>query len=242
MSGNQNWRTEIGAQDYFGHQQKKLQIADRRPVIRRASDLVGPGIGATAVRITNFNDLLATFDGFFSADANAASAPNDTDAFVGFTSSDSELGGLQQFTSLATGVVYQRVFTRNPADSSAVYWGAWVPLLVLADTDWISPTLVNGWVDFDSRTVAYRRINGIVHMQGIAKSGTVGASTPIFYLPEGFRPRAMAGTGPDINAIVIAAGVAAIGGINGSDGAVSLQSGGNGYVDLGSYPPFPADN
>jgi hypothetical protein len=125
MSGNQNWRTEIDAQDYFGHQQKKLQIADRRPVIRKASDLVGPGIGALAVRVTNFNDLLATYNGYYSAAVGALSAPNDTDTFVGATVSDAELGGIQTFTSLTTGVIYQRVFTRNPADASAVYWGDW---------------------------------------------------------------------------------------------------------------------
>jgi hypothetical protein len=125
MSGNQNWRTEINAGDYVGHQQKKLQIADRRPVIRKASDLVGPGIGATAVRITDFNDLLATYDGFFSADVGAVAAPNDTDTFVGTTSGDAELGGVQNFTSLTTGVIYQRVFTRNPADASALYWSDW---------------------------------------------------------------------------------------------------------------------
>jgi hypothetical protein len=125
VSGNQNWRTEVDAGDYFGHQQKKLAMADRRPVIRKASDLVGPGIGATAVRLTNFNDLLATYNGYYSADVGASSAPNITDAFVGFVSSDAELGGVQQFTSLADGKLWQRVFTRNPSDSSAIYWGSW---------------------------------------------------------------------------------------------------------------------
>lgn len=34
-----NWRTEVDAEDYFGHQKKKLDIADRRPLIRRGSGL-----------------------------------------------------------------------------------------------------------------------------------------------------------------------------------------------------------
>lgn len=122
---NQNWRTEVNSGDYFSHQQKKLQIADRRPVIRKASDLVGPGIAPNSVRLTNFNDLLATYDGFFSADVGAASAPNDTDAFVGFVSSDTQLGGAQEFSSLSDGKVWQRVFTRSPLDPSAIYWGTW---------------------------------------------------------------------------------------------------------------------
>jgi hypothetical protein len=118
-------RTEVDATDYFGHQKKKLGLADRRPVIRKASDLVGPGINANATRITNFNDLLATYNGFFAADAGALVAPNSTDQFSGITVSDAELGGTQVFSSLSTGITYRRVFTRSPLDASSVLWGAW---------------------------------------------------------------------------------------------------------------------
>jgi len=121
----QNWRTETNAGDYFAHQKKQLQVADRRPVIRKASDLVGPGIAATAVRITSFDDTLATFNGFFSADVGAINAPNTTDQFVGTVASDAEFGGVQTFTSMSTGATYVRKFTRNPADSTAVYFATW---------------------------------------------------------------------------------------------------------------------
>lgn len=124
----QNWRTEITGQDYFGHQKKQAAVENRRPVIRKASDLVGPGIASSAVRITDFNNILATFNGYFSADAEATNAPNTTDQFIGFVSSDAELGGVQQFTSLTDGKVWVRVFNRNPADSSALYFGTWKSL------------------------------------------------------------------------------------------------------------------
>lgn len=122
---DQNWRTETNAGDYFGHQQKQLKIADRRPVIRNATDLVGPGITSNAVRITNFNDVLATFDGYFSADIGATNAPNATDAFVGYVSSDAELGGTQQFSDLTSQVVWTRTFTRSPLDASTIRWSTW---------------------------------------------------------------------------------------------------------------------
>lgn len=125
MSGTQDWRIETDAQDYFGHQQKKLSVADRRPVIRKPSDLVGPGIAATAVRLTDFNDLLATYDGFFSADTDAINGPTNLEAYVGTVTSDSSLGGVQNFTGLTTGNKYQRVFNRNPGDAATIYWGAW---------------------------------------------------------------------------------------------------------------------
>jgi hypothetical protein len=124
----QNWRIERDSTDYFGHQKKQMAVENRRPVIRKASDLVGPGISATATRIADFNNVLAVFNGFFSADVGALNGPNDTDAFVGFVSSDAELGGVQQFTSLVDGTIWQRMFTRNPADASAIYFAAWKSL------------------------------------------------------------------------------------------------------------------
>ena len=70
MSG-QNWRmdgeTGVDAGDYFLRQKKQGELADRRPVIRRASDLVGPGIAATAVRITDFDNVLAMWSSRVSA-------------------------------------------------------------------------------------------------------------------------------------------------------------------------------
>jgi len=120
------WRTDVDAGDYFLHQRKQLDIADRRPVIKKASDLVGPGIDSGAVRITDFNDLLATFNGYFSAAPGAYAAPTETDTFVGIVVSDSEFGGHQQFTSQETGVIYTRRFQRSPVDPEALAWSAWV--------------------------------------------------------------------------------------------------------------------
>lgn len=134
MPDQQNWRTEVTAEDYFLHQKKQMQVADRRPVIRRASDIVGPGISANATRLLDFNNVLATYNGFYSAAPGAINSPDfdsdpdDWQAFVGTVSSDAELGGVQTFTGLDTAVVYQRVFKRSPSDASFLYWGIWVAI------------------------------------------------------------------------------------------------------------------
>lgn len=128
MSG-QNWRmdgeTGVDAGDYFLRQKKQGELADRRPVIRRPSDLVGPGIAATAVRITDFDNVLATFNGFFSAAEGATNAPTDDQAYVGWVSGDAELGGAQVFCGLLDNDMWRRTFRRNPSDSATVYWTAW---------------------------------------------------------------------------------------------------------------------
>jgi hypothetical protein len=59
------------------------------------------------------------------------------------------------------------------------------------DTAWTAPTLTNSWVNFGApyETAGYRRdALGFVHLKGVVKSGTAGAS--IFTLPAGYRPGA----------------------------------------------------
>lgn len=52
---------------------------------------------------------------------------------------------------------------------------------------WITPTLVNSWVAFDTRTAKYKKADyGRVYLKGIVKNGTIGAT--IFTLPTGYRP------------------------------------------------------
>lgn len=125
MAGEQNWRIGTDATDYFQSRQKEVDVEKRRPTIRRASDLVGPGLAATAVNLTDFNDVLATFNGFFSAKPGALNAPNGGGQFVGLIAADAELGGVQVFTELDSGIEYRRSFQRYPGDESVILWGPW---------------------------------------------------------------------------------------------------------------------
>lgn len=57
----------------------------------------------------------------------------------------------------------------------------------LEDTDWQIPTMLNGWSSVSpDRSVRYRRLNGVVYLEGTCSGGS---ATPIFTLPTGFRPR-----------------------------------------------------
>lgn len=55
---------------------------------------------------------------------------------------------------------------------------------------WITPTLLNGWVDFDIANYAscqyMKDTLGFVHLKGMVKSGT--NATNLFTLPPGYRP------------------------------------------------------
>lgn len=144
-----NGRPEVDAEDYFGNQNKKLALADRRPVIRRASDLVGPGISEAAVQVTDYNNALATYNGYYSSLAGAANAPNVEETFVGYTVMDADLGGVQVLYGMQSRVEFRRRFTRNPMDPSSIVFGAWtfderIPAHFQSSTPGASVTIPSG--------------------------------------------------------------------------------------------------
>lgn len=55
----------------------------------------------------------------------------------------------------------------------------------IKDTGWQRPTLLNAWVDYDTRVARYRRIGNVVMLQGLIKNGTVPSTA--FVLPAGYR-------------------------------------------------------
>lgn len=62
----------------------------------------------------------------------------------------------------------------------------------IEDSGWITPTFENGWTHYTSPygDVRYRKINGVVHIEGLMRNGTISTSLPAFTLPVGFRPKA----------------------------------------------------
>ena len=54
------------------------------------------------------------------------------------------------------------------------------------DTGWQTPTLSGAWVNYSTgwRTARYRRVDGLVIIEGLVRSGT----GTIFTLPVGYRP------------------------------------------------------
>lgn len=126
MGNERGWRTETNASDFFNHQKKQGELADRRPVPRKAADIgLGPGMAASAVRITDFNDQLATYNGYYSADLGALNAPNATEKFIGVVTMDSEFGGVQRFIGFESENDYSRVFRRTVGDPNSIAWGGW---------------------------------------------------------------------------------------------------------------------
>lgn len=99
------------------------------------------------------------------------------------------------------------------------------------------PAFQNGWVNYDTLNVQAafcKDIYGVVHLQGLVKSGTV--ATVIFTLPVGYRPKEsthhiMAGSqGDPMTSMHVY-----------SSGEVDHRTGTNAYNDLTGIT-FRADN
>lgn len=177
---SQNWRNEVNAADHFLHQKKRVELEARRPVIKRASDLVGPGIGASAVRITNFNDLLATYNGYYGSAPGAANAPEATDSYVGITVMDDILGGTQVFTGMVSGNEFKRIFRRNPSDPSSVSFTAWEEVGAPPTSPFVPEQA------YDEKTNNFTSTNTSMYstaaastITGLSLAGVVGEGKPV---------------------------------------------------------------
>jgi hypothetical protein len=108
---------------------------------------------------------------------------------------------------------------------------------------WIAPTLLNGWVPYETNVAGYpsarffKDSTGMVHVDGLIKDGVVSASLPVFKLPVGFRPKQVitcvsvsrAGNDEIISRVRI-----------NPNGEIVFNNGGNIFFSL-VIPPFQAE-
>jgi hypothetical protein len=93
---------------------------------------------------------------------------------------------------------------------------------------WISPTLLNGWVNFGGSEAIigfYKDELGMVRLKGTIKSGTATAGTTLFYLPVGYRPLEKIPFAVDSNGAYGRIDIL-------SSGAVQIQAGVSGALTL----------
>jgi len=72
MGGQSSGRQLIDTDDWMRRIEKRLMHEERRPQIRTASDLMGPGLGPKAVQLFDWNDDITLFNGFFWSEPGPA--------------------------------------------------------------------------------------------------------------------------------------------------------------------------
>ena len=168
MSGAQNWGPQATPEKYFSDQAKRAAMSERRPRPAKAADLVGPGIGPTARPITDLNDPLALFNGYFTAEMGVLNGPNVASPMVIHVQMDAVNGGVQSAYPINfPGVHYERVVVRGVADPDTLsFLSGWrrigsPPMAALHDYTLtglasFTPTpLIWGAIDVDRSTLDY---------------------------------------------------------------------------------------
>jgi hypothetical protein len=96
VSGQKNGRTLITTDDWMRDVEKRSMHEGRRPQIRTASDLMGPGLGPQAVEIRDWNDEVTTFNGFFFSTPGAQNSPDGNRYWMGYVIADESGNGIMR--------------------------------------------------------------------------------------------------------------------------------------------------
>jgi hypothetical protein len=134
MGGQNNYRQIITTDDWMRDMEKRTLHESRRPQIRTASDLLGPGIGPQAIEIRDWNDEVTSFNGFFYSTPGAQNSPDPARYWMGYVIATEDGAGYMVVyeyaldATLATVPVrtYFRNFQTTPGSLRS--FGQWVSL------------------------------------------------------------------------------------------------------------------
>jgi hypothetical protein len=119
----------VTMQDWMRGHEKRVMHQERRPQIKKASDLLGPGFAPTATHILDWNSEEARFNGFFWSSDEADNVPDEVGpwAWLGLTISTGHHG--QQITWSHGGTEYTTYHRHFHVHSNQMpVFGEWVPL------------------------------------------------------------------------------------------------------------------
>ena len=97
--------------------------------------------------------------------------------------------GNARFSGMASGKGLQILHYPTSANTGTSWGVHAIRATGFVTETWITPTMLNGWIVYDggfNQPGYYKDKNGMVHLRGLIKNGTVGAAA--FTLPTGYRP------------------------------------------------------
>lgn len=98
MGGSNTWRTPLTGEDWMREVEKRILHEERRPMVRTASDLLGPGIAPFSILINDWNDSQTSFNGYFHSEPNALNTPDSSKYWMGTSQATEEGFGIQRVT------------------------------------------------------------------------------------------------------------------------------------------------
>jgi hypothetical protein len=183
-----NYPAITDAVEAFRQNEKRLAHQERRPMVKQASDILGPGIGPFAVEIENWNVPDATFNGFFWTSPGGTGAPDTTHYWIGQTTASEDGFGLQRVFTFHDSAFFppRQAFRQfyDPGNGN-VSFGAWVSGIGLADGDTFSSVgdatgrgaaVINGDGTASINGLATERMD---REMGATQNITVGSNTKV---------------------------------------------------------------
>jgi hypothetical protein len=196
MGGQNSWRQIQSGADWMREVEKRLLHEERRPGIRTASDILGPGIGPFSVEVNDWNSSETAFNGFFHSEPGAINAPDSVRFWMGTSQATAEGYGIQRVTDYRgdpiSGVVWVRRFG-SLVPGAAREFGPWTREDG-GDTGWLDMTSwASGWIPAGGLggpgMWQARQIGNKVYLRGNAKNDTFsGSNITVCTLPTGISP------------------------------------------------------
>lgn len=188
-----NWRIEQGFEDHLRGQTKRVDFEQRKPTVRKASDLLGPLLGpSSSVFEDSLNgDIAAGFNGMFIVPPGTPNSPDIAKWFVAEVI-NSALGGVQVLRTFKPGDAphqsYMRGWELTAGTRAYSDWqdigaggGAEIP-----DTGWVDLTLSSGRTARSGADYVPqgRRIGDAVYMRGQVLKNFTGQTIMLTLPPE----------------------------------------------------------
>lgn len=129
MGGQQSGRVNLTLDDWMRDIETRILHEERRPQIRNAADIMGPGLGPKTMQLVDWNDDATTFNGFFWSDVNSRNSPDANKQWMGYNLVNADGSGYQRVYEFkgqgddTTMVTYVR---RSLGSGASRTWGPWI--------------------------------------------------------------------------------------------------------------------
>lgn len=169
--------------------EKRVLHEERRPQIRTAADLLGPGFGPYAVQISDWNAEETTFNGLWWSEAGALNSPDPAKQWMGNSEGNSDGTGTEHVVEVGPAAAtppaeYTRGFTSVAGGRSYAAWArtGGLPAGMLMPYAGIAPPGTDEWLVADGSAVSRDIYDRLFAAIGTTYGGGDGSTT--FNLPN----------------------------------------------------------
>lgn len=106
MGGANSWTQIEDAADWMRQIEKRILHEERRPGVRSASDLMGPGLAPFSIWVNDWNAPETAFNGMFHSDPGALNSPRTDGYWMGSSQGTPDGYGLQRVTEYRNEAVW----------------------------------------------------------------------------------------------------------------------------------------